>query len=287
MRLGVCGMIPGEFVQTSGQDLDAIRALGLSGAAFHYAGDKMSQLSADDLRKVRQTFETAEMDLVQFGIGFGECLFDPDASVRERVIEKVESGIEVARQLNAMGCLIRTGSLNPAGSYVPARENRTPDARAQLVDTLRAVAAKAETEGVDVVIETHVLTIMGTPEINRDVLADVGSARMSVVMDYVNHFQNLDQVYDSTKRIEHIFSIMNPISILGHCKDIKMSPGLVLHIDEEIPGDGELDLATALRLWHEVHPDGYMLLEHLPNEQYPRAAANALEVIRANNIPLH
>ena len=247
----------------------------------------MSQLNADDLRNVRQTFETAEMDLVQFGIGFGECLFDPDASVRERVIEKIESGIEVARQLNAMGCLIRTGSLNPAGSYVPSRENRTPDARAQLVDTLKAVAAKAETEGVDVVIETHVLTIMGTPEINRDVLADVGSARMSVVMDYVNHFQNLDQVYDSTKRIEHIFSIMNPISILGHCKDIKMSPGLVLHIDEEIPGDGELDLATALRLWHEAHPDGYMLLEHLPNEQYPRAAANALEVIRANNIPLH
>ena len=247
MRLGVCGMIPGEFVQTSGQDLDAIRALGLSGAAFHYAGDKMGQLSADDLRNVRQTFETAEMDLVQFGIGFGECLFDPDASVRERVIKKIESGIEVARQLNAMGCLIRTGSLNPAGSYVPSRENRTPDARAQLVDTLKAVAAKAETEGVDVVIETHVLTIMGTPEINRDVLADVGSARMSVVMDYVNHFQNLDQVYDSTKRIEHIFSIMNPISILGHCKDIKMSPGLVMHIDEEIPGDGEVDLATALR----------------------------------------
>ncbi len=287
MRLGVCGMIPGEFVQTSVQDLEAIRALGLSGAAFHYAADKMGQLNADDLRTVRQTFETAEMDLVQFGIGFGECLFDLDASVRQRVIEKIESGIEVARQLNAMGCLIRTGSLNPAGSYVPSRENRTPDARAQLVDTLRAVAAKAETEGVDVVIETHVLTIMGTPEINRDVLADVGSARMSVVMDYVNHFQNLDQVYDSTKRIEHIFSIMNPISILGHCKDIKMSPGLVLHIDEEIPGDGELDLATALRLWHEAHPDGYMLLEHLPNEQYPRAAANALEVIRANNIPLH
>ena len=287
MRLGVCGMIPSEFVQTSGQDLEAIRALGLSGAAFHYAGDKMGQLSADDLRTVRQTFETAEMDLVQFGIGFGECLFDPDASIRQRVIEKIESGIEVARQLNAMGCLIRTGSLNPAGSYVPARENRTSEAREQLVNTLKTIAAKAEIEGVDVVIETHVLTIMGTPEINRDVLADVDSARMSVVMDYVNHFQNLDQVYDSTKRIEHIFSIMNPISILGHCKDIKMSPGLVLHIDEEIPGDGELDLATALRLWHEAHPDGYMLLEHLPNEQYPRAAANALEVIRANNIPLH
>ena len=73
MRLGVCGMIPGEFVQTNVQDLEAIRALELS-VYFHYAGDKMGQLSADDLRTVRQTFESVEMDLVQFGIGFGECL---------------------------------------------------------------------------------------------------------------------------------------------------------------------------------------------------------------------
>ena len=287
MRLGVCGMIPSEFVETGAHDLEAIRALGLSGAAFHYAGDKLAQLSADDLRGVRQTFADAEMDLVQFGIGFGECLFDPSAEVRQRVIDKIERGIETARQLDAMGCLIRTGSLNPAGSYVPDRANRTPEARAQLVDTLKKVAAKAEGEGVDVVIETHVLTIMGSPEINRDVLADVGSARMSVVMDYVNHFQNLDQVYDSTARLEHIFAIMNPISVLGHCKDIKMSPGLVLHIDEEVPGDGELDVATALRLWHEAHPDGYMLLEHLPNERYPHAAANTLKIIRENGIPLH
>ncbi len=287
MRLGVCGMIPGEFVQTSAEDLAAIRGLGLTGAAFHYSGDKLDALGADDIRRVHQTFADAEMDLVQFGIGYGECLFDENAAVRRGVIDKIERGIEVARQLDAMGCLIRTGSLNPAGSYVPDRANRTPEARARLVETLQQIAAKAEGEGVDVVIETHVLTIMGSPEINRDVLADVGSQRMSVVMDYVNHFQNLDQVYESTERLEHIFSIMNPISILGHCKDIKMSPGLVMHIDEEIPGDGELDLATALRLWHEALPDGYMLLEHLPNEKYPRAAANTRKIIEENGIPLH
>ena len=286
MRLGVCGMIPPDFRQTNAAHLSAIKALGLSGAAFHYAGDQLDTISETDCQSVRATFATAGMDLVQFGIGYSECLFDPDETIRHHVIGKIERGIEVSRQLGAIACLIRTGSLNPAGSYAPARENLTPAARDQLVATLKAIAAKAEAEEVDVVIETHLLTIMGSPETNKEIIDAVGSRHLSVVMDYVNHFQNLDQVYDSTARLEHIFSLMNPISVVGHCKDIKLSPGLVLHIDEEVPGDGELDLITALRLWHAAHPDGYMLLEHLPNEKYPRAAENTLRIIKEAGIPL-
>jgi hypothetical protein len=110
---------------------------------------------------------------------------------------------------------------------------------------------------------------------------------VTVVMDFVNHFQNLDQVYNNTQRLQHIFDIMNPISVVGHVKDIKLSPGLVLHIDEEIPGDGELDMALALKLWHDAHPNDYMLLEHLPNEKYPRAAANVHQILADAGIPVH
>ncbi len=287
MRLGVCGMLPPDFRDIGTQHLEAIRALDLSGGAFHYAGAQLADISDAECRSVRDTFASCALDLPQFGIGYGECLFDPDEAVRQRVIAVIERGIEVARQLDAQTCLIRTGSLNAQGAYAPARENRTAQARALLVETLKTIASKAESEGVDVVIETHLLTIMGSPETNKEVLDAVDSARISVVMDYVNHFQNLDQVYDSTARMEHIFSIMNPIAVVGHCKDIKLSSGLVLHIDEEVPGDGELDLTTALRLWHEAHPDGYMLLEHLPNEKYPRAAENAHRIIREARIPLH
>ena len=79
---------------------------------------------------------------------------------------------------------------------------------------------------------------------------------------------------------------MNPISVVGHVKDIKLSPGLVLHIDEEIPGEGELNLAQALKLWHDAHPDEYMLLEHLPAEKYPRAAANIHRILAEAGIPV-
>ena len=287
MRLGVVGMLPPDFRAISDQHLASIKALNLTGAAFHAPGENLSAITTSECHKVRDTIAAAGMELPQFGIGFSECLFDPNPAVRDQVVGKIERGIEVARDLAAHTCLIRTGSRNPVGSYSPSRLNRTPEARALLVETLKRIAAKAESEAVTIVIETHLLTIMGSPEINRDVLQAVGSERMTVVMDYVNHFQNLDQVYNSTERLQHIFEIMNPSSVVGHCKDIKLSPGLVLHIDEEIPGDGELDLATALKLWHDAHPDGYMLLEHLPNEKYPRAAANVHRILAEAGIPVH
>jgi sugar phosphate isomerase/epimerase len=136
------------------------------------------------------------------------------------------------------------------------------------------VARKADAEGQTVIIETHQLIIMDSPETNRDVIETISSEKLRIVMDYVNHFQTLKQVYDSTTRINQIFDVMGPISPVGHCKDIKLTPGLVLHIDEAIPGEGELDLVTVLRRWEALYPNGYMLVEHLPAADYPRAARN-------------
>ena len=60
-------------------------------------------------------------------------------------------------------------------------------------------------------------------------------------------FRTLQQVYNSTDRLNHIFDVMGPIAPVAHVKDIKVENGLVLHINEEMPGEGELDLAQALR----------------------------------------
>ena len=159
--------------------------------------------------------------------------------------------------------------------------------RDRLLHSLRWLAKVAESLEQTVVVETHLLTIMRSPEFNRAIIRDVGSARMRLVMDYVNHFQTLHQVYESRARLHHIFDCMGPISAIGHCKDIAVRDGFVIHMDEEIPGEGELNLATALRLWHNEHPDGYMMLEHLPNESYPLAAANVHRILEREGIRLH
>jgi len=102
--------------------------------------------------------------------------------------------------------------------------------RDRLLDSLRWLASVAESLEQTVVVETHLLTIMRSPEFNRAVIRDVGSTRMRLVMDYVNHFQSLHQVYDSRERLRHIFDCMGPVSAIGHCKDIAVRDGFVLHM---------------------------------------------------------
>jgi sugar phosphate isomerase/epimerase len=139
----------------------------------------------------------------------------------------------------------------------------------RLIETLRRVADKAEAEGQTIVIETYATTIMDSPETNAQIVQAVGSERIRIVMDFVNHFQSLAQVYNSTARINHIFDVMGPVCPIGHCKDISVGNDLALHLNENIPGEGELDTATALRRWQALHPDGYLLLEHMPHEKLP------------------
>lgn len=286
MRLGVVGMMPADFRTISHDHLEAVRLLNLTGVGFHVPGEQLAKISASECRRVRQIFDTAQMDLVQMGIGYRDCLFDADPAARQRIVQIIRQGLDVAVELGAHVALIRTGSLSPRGSYSPARENHSDESRVRLLETLRLIADHAETVGQTVVIETHLLTIMDSPETNREILDAVGSGRLGVVMDYVNHFQTLQQVYQSTARINHIFDVMGAISPVGHCKDIRPGEGLVLHLEEAIPGEGELDMITALRRWHELRPDGYMLLEHLPNEQYPLASRNTHRIAKEAGVEI-
>ncbi len=287
MRLGVVGMLPSDFRTITARHLKSVQALELSSACFHVSGDLLFTVKSEECRKVKQTYAEAGMDLVQVGVGYAECLFHPDAAVRDQVVRKIARGIEVGRELGAQNVLIRTGSLNPTGSYNPTRANHTPESMEHLLETLRRVADKADAEGQTIVIETHVLTIMNSPEVNVQVVEAVGSPHIRIVMDYVNHFQMLTQVYNSADRINHIFDVMGSVCPVGHCKDISVGNGFVTHFSEEIPGEGELDLAVALRRWHELHPDGYLLLEHLSNELFPLAARNTHRIAKEAGVPIH
>ena len=101
MRLGVCGMVPGDFREIEEAHLGAVRALDVTAVAFHGDGERLPGVTPEECRQVRGRSAAAGLELPQFGIGFGECLFDPDAEVRRRVIAKIERGIEVGVMLNA------------------------------------------------------------------------------------------------------------------------------------------------------------------------------------------
>ena len=274
MRLGVVGLLPRDFRTLQSPHLQTIQNLGFTGGAFHFPAELCEEITTADTDRCRTLFAEHNLDLAQFSITYPECLFDPDPEIRNAIIRKIKKGAEIAAGLSAQTYLLRPGSRNPAGSWTPHRHNHTQDAWDRLIETLRNITPTLEQHGVTVVMETHLVSILKNPETCRKMVENVGSSNLRLVMDYVNHFETLSQVYASTDRLDHIFFEMGTYSPVMHIKDISIGKGLVIHLDETVPGNGELDLAHCFRHFQNHHPNNYGLIEHLKPDLIPEAASN-------------
>lgn len=287
MRLGIVGMLPGDFRTFTKDQMAAIRDLTFSGFGFHLNGDDVFAITTDDCRRYREFMAGEDLDLAQFAITYNECLFHPDQTIRERAIVKINRGTEIAAQLGAQAFLLRPGGLNPDGPWTPHRDNHRPENTPILIETLQPLAHKAEQEGVVLAMETHAVSVMDPPEKCRAIIEAVGSPNLRLIMDAVNHFQSLHQVYQSSDWVNHIFDVIGPLAPLAHLKDLKLSNGLVLHIDQEVPGEGQLDLALVLRRFEALFPTGYGLIEHLTLDQIPLAVANIRRIAAENDVVIY
>ena len=268
----VVNFLPNDFRTFSAAQFDSVLAQGFTGFGHHFGGDPAS-VTEVACQTGRTVWESLGLDLAQFLMLYDECLFDPDEAVRRRIIEKIKAGNRVARLLRAGVHLIRPGSLNRTGAWTPHPDNHTPESVDRFVDSLRVIGDDAVAQGVTVVVECHVVSIMRSPEVCAEVVERVGSPAIRLVMDPVNHFESIHQAFSSTERLNYIFDLLGPLSPIGHAKDLIVGNSLVTHLDEGVPGDGILDYPTFLTRFQDYNPDGYMLFEHIPPEQIPKAAA--------------
>ncbi len=286
MRLGIVGLC-GDFRTLTSEQIANIKALEFTGLSFHFPSAEIPSVPPDACTRCVEMLEAAELDLVQFGITYNECLFHPNAAVREAAIASVQRGMATAAALNAQHYLFRPGSLNPDGAWTSHRDNYLPESMERLIETLKPIAAHAEKHELTLVMETHAVSIMDSPETCLEIVEKTGSERLRIVMDFVNHFQTLRQVYDSENRLNHIFDVMGPVAPMAHIKDISVQNGLVLHLNEEVPGEGELDIGVALKRFDALYPDGYGLIEHLPTEKIPLANTNVRRIAAENGVNIY
>ncbi len=286
MRLGVVGLLPRDFRTLEPAHLQAVQNLGFTGGAFHFPGELCEEITPADTDRCRALFADRALDLVQFSITYPECLFDPDPEMRKAVVAKIKKGAEIAAGLSAHAYLLRPGSLNPAGSWTPHRHNHTQAAWDHFIETLQDMMPTLEQHGVTGVMETHLVSILNNPETCRKMVESVGSPNLRLVMDYVNHFETLSQVYASTERLNYIFAEMGAYAPVMHIKDIAIGKGLVLHLDETVPGRGELDLAHCFRHFQNLFPNNYGLIEHLKPDLIPEAASNTRDIAARAGIPI-
>jgi sugar phosphate isomerase/epimerase len=226
---------------------------------------------------VREHLHDEELELCQLLPPDYPSLVHPDETVRAAAVEALGRMLDAAVVLGAGSLYVRPGSLNDAGPWTPHPENHLPATRDRLVESLRRLAPRAEDVGVPLALEAHVVSPLYTPVVVREVIDHVDSTMLRFNMDPVNLIRTLDQAYDSTPLVDELFDLLGDVTVAAHAKDVTVTPRLVLHIDECVPGQGHLDHELFLRRFSDCCPRGVVLIEHLSRERVPEARWALLE----------
>lgn len=272
MKLGVAGLLG----DGSRERARRVAELGFTAASWHLPELSLAR-DARALVQVRDALEAEEIQLCQLLPPSYPSLVHPDPEVRSEGVDSLARVLDAAAVLGAESVYVRPGSLNEAGPWTAHPDNHRPETRQRLVESLRALVPHAEEHGIPLAIEGHVVSPLHTPAAVREVVDQVGSPLLRFNMDPVNFVATLDQAYDTTPLLHELFGLLGSVTAVAHYKDVTVGSGLVVHINECVPGQGHLDHETFLRRFEQECPRGVLLIEHLPEDRVLEARRAILE----------
>jgi len=261
-------MMPADVRTVDEATARRIRGAGFTGVSV-VLPDPLAP-TREELIRVREVLAGAGVRVAQANPRY-EALVNPDEARRKEGVRVLRQACLCARWLEAGNVYVRPGSLNPRGHWLPYPGNTSPETIDRLIRSLREVVPAAEDEGVILAVEGHVTSPLETPERVRAVIEAVGSPALRFNVDPVNFVGTLADAYSSTDFLNRMFDTLGEYTVCAHVKDLAVEERLVLHIAECVPGDGLLDMETFLRRFDAACPDGYALIEHLPDDKIPRA----------------
>lgn len=271
MRSGVVAMMPRHPREVTQATAARLRSVGFTGVTV---------VVPDPLEARRDEYERAGAILRDGGITVAqanpryEILVQPDDEKRSLAIRGLRAACDCARWLGAETIYVRPGSLNPNGPWTPHRDNASLRTLVRLVDSLKQAVSAAEEVGIPLAIEAGAGCPLNTPERIRDVIEAVGSPALRFNADPVNLIASWDEVFNTTSVINRLFDICGPYVVCAHAKDITYESTLTLRLNECPLGDGQCDQVTYLRRFEQSCPNGFVLIEHLTDDQVPAAKRN-------------
>lgn len=285
MRLGVAGaIIPRALSDMTDEVAARLAELGFTGVGVHFAGDPEAMPGAE-LARVRDLLAAYGIRVAQ-SWGWQQPLVHQDAEVRARGVARLRHAVRVAADLGAETVMSGPGSRNPRGPWSPHPDNHTPEAEDALVSSLQEAAAACEAHGIPIALECHVVSTLDSPARVQRVLERVGSPWIGVSLDPINFIGDLPTLYHSTDLVNELFDRLGSNILGAHVKDAYVEDRLVVHISETVPGQGLFDLDTFFRRFEATCPDGYALVEHLPDHLVPQAAEHVRGRLQRLGIPL-
>ena len=268
MRSGVVGLLPRDPRSVTAADAQHARELGFTGSSVQLG--EPDTYSMDEFRRLGDLLP-AEGIVVAQANGTYPSLISLDSAVREAGIEGMKRHMQATHALRAETLYIRPGGLNPVGPWYPHPDHHQDAAFERAVESIAAVAEIAEAEGISLVVEGHVLSVLDRPERIAELFRRIPTQALGFNLDPVNFMGSIWDAWDPDPVYARLLEASRGRIRAAHWKDYTLEDRLVLHIEEVPLGQGVVDHAAWLTALDEIAPRAWVLIEHLPPELIPAA----------------
>lgn len=294
MKLGVAGrlprldeplpaFLPGDWRLITAEDAARVRGHGFVGSSLFI--NKPLEAAPADVKRVGQAFKDGGLEIAQLN-GWYEAICSYDDVLRAQGVAGMIALARIGAMLKAPSVYVRPGGHNPNGHWYAHPENHTQRTFDNVVDSLKQICKIAEQEGVFIAVEGHVLSCLDTPQRIRELVDAVGSPALKFNYDPVNFTGSVKQVHDTRIILKQLKELMGPFTIAAHAKDCALGDELVLHIKEVVPGTGTMNYEMFMKDFQQLSPEGYFIIEHLPDAETLQAQKNVVALAKLYNVPL-
>ena len=271
IRIGVDGLMPKNPLETTAERARSIRDAGFTGVGARFPDP--TAISETEARDLGRLLADAGLTVCQTNGAYPD-LVSEDSAERRAGIDGAIALCRIGAWMDADSVYVRPGSMSAEGSWFAHPDNTSPRVFDRLVESMQAVTVVAESEGVDVAVEGHVLSPLHSLPRVAELIDRVGSDVLGFNADVTNFIGSLDELFDTPAVIDSMFDLLGDRIVAAHMKDCDTESRLVIHIAEVLLGTGRVDVSHFVRRFVTRCPGRFAIIEHLPDERVPEARAN-------------
>lgn len=260
------------------------------------------QITAAKAKLVRDTFRDHNLPICCIS-GYTNIIH-PDKEERARRVGYLKEIIRNARAFGTPYVISETGTYNTESDWVHHPKNKTEEGFEECRKVIAELSQEAYDHGAVFLLETYVNNVVGSVEETVKMFAQVDHPGLGLLMDPTNYFEthNIDRM---DQILNQVFDTLTQHIKIAHAKDVKRSgddksekhadigdaDALESHtfrgvgeIELPAPGLGSLNYDLYLRRLAEKHPNIPVIIEHLSEDDIPRAKAFLDGKFKANGL---
>ena len=277
IRFGAPVFIHGEQPGHGAQPVDPI-ALAHAHHAKGYRAAYVPKITLQDtaaIRDLRAVF--AREDIMLAEVGYWENLVDRDPVIRAQHRRQMIDVLALADELGARCAVNIFGSYcHGHGTHWHTAENFSAQAFDEAVAMAREFIDAVKPRTAFFTYEIFPFSVVDSPAEIARLIAAVDRKQFGVHLDLVNLINSPRTYWRSGDVMRDCIRLFGDRIVAAHAKDVKLKePAQSVILEEVMPGEGGLDIATFVRELHRLPHEVPLMLEHQATEaDYDQAAAH-------------